>query len=250
MPPESPPSVAADTPPSSPPPATPQALPASGALTKLEAVAKIRTAHEVLASLDSAPTLDERLGWIADGQSHRESVARFFEKHTKGLQVNTMDPDVGLFSELPSGEDVKLLVAVTADCPGGAMVRLYPHGTRQILDWPLFEQTHELEFDKFVTTSGPTEPRWFSALCTRSRTSGLQGPAGEAHIAIRAQGSLSAGGEALIHVLKDSEVGRLLEARMVWGRVYLMKVQLERLELNGKPILMVLDCAGTATASK
>lgn len=222
----------------------------AGLLTKTESVAKIRSAHELLASLDSAPTIDERLKWIANGEAHRESVAQFFEKHPRGLQVNTMDPDVGLFSELPSGEDVKLLVTVTTDCPGGAMVRLYAHGTRNLLDWPLFQQTHDLEFDKFASTPGPTPPRWFSTLCTRSRTSALQGPAEEAHIAIRAQGSLSAGGESLVHVPKSSEAGRLLESRMVWGRVYLVKLQLERLELNGKPILMVLDCAGTATAGQ
>lgn len=235
--------------PEPPTPAPPTSEPLSaGLIPSGEAAARIRTAQEVLQSLDSAPSLEDRLAWIADGEKHRDSVAQFFESHAEGLHVTAMDPNVGLFSELPSGEDVKLYVAVTASCPPGAMVRLRSRGGRQQLDWALFRQTHELEFDRFIATAGETGPQWFTVLCARSRTSELESPAQEAHLPLSAQGSLSAQGEARLHVPKDSAAGRLLASRMVWGRVFLTELLIERKIVDGKPALVVQDCAGTATA--
>ena len=214
-----------------------------------EAAEKIRVTQELFTSLQTAPTLDEKLRWIEDGEAHRDAVAKFLGSHPEGLRITTMDPNVGLFQELPSGNEVKLLVATTSACPNGAMVRLHSRGGRELLDWPLFEQTHELDFERFVTRGSSAAPRWFTLLCARSRSSGLEGPAKDGHLALRAQGALSANGEALIHVQRDSEAGHLLESRMTWGRVYLIRIEVERLEVNGKPTLMVVDCEGTTTAN-
>lgn len=229
-----------------PPPATDS--PSSSLLTSGEAAEKILRTQELFATLQTAPTLEEKLKWIENGEAHRDEVAKFLASHADGLRIKTMDPNVGLFQELPSGDEVKLLVATTNSCPNGAMVRLHSHEGRDLLDWPLFAQTHELDFEVFVTRGRAATPRWFTLLCARSRSSGLEGPAREGHLALRAQGALSAKGEALIHVQRDSEAGRLLESRMTWGRVYLIRVELERLEINGKPTLMVVDCEGTTTA--
>jgi hypothetical protein len=51
-------------------------------------------------------------------------------------------------------------------------------------------------------------------------------------------------------VKRDTHAGKFLDSRMVWGRVYLVEVQLEHATVNGKPLLIVRDCAGTPTATR
>jgi hypothetical protein len=210
---------------------------------------KLRLVQNLLQEFVTAPTNEERLSWVANAAAHRESIEKFFEAHPSGLRITAMDPNVGLFSELPSGDEVKLYVAMTARCPSGAMVRLRPDAGKDKLDWPLFQQTHQLEFDQFASSANAT-PRWFSVLCVRSRTSGMQGPASLEHLALSAQGSLTVRGETALYVKRDTPAGKFLDSRMVWGRVYLTDVQLEHANVNGKPVLLVRDCGGTPTAGR
>jgi hypothetical protein len=223
--------------------------PSAGPLPDAETAAKIRTVQEVLQAIDAAPSLDERLKRIADGATQRQSVAKFFEAHTGGIRVGGVDSNVGFFNELPSGEDVKLFLAITASCPSGAMVRLRGNGDQARLDWPLFEQTHQLDFDRFVSDGGAA-PRWFSVICARSRTTELPGASKDTYLALRAQGSLSVRGEGLLYVNKESPAGKFLDSRMVWGRGYLIKARIQHSKLDEKAVLTLEDCEGAAAAAK
>jgi hypothetical protein len=229
-------------------PAAPE-LPSAGPLPDVETAAKIRTVQEVLQAIDAAPSLDERLTRIADGAKHRESVAKFFEAHAGGIKVGGVDSNVGFFNELPSGEDVKLYLAITASCPSGAMVRLHGSGDKARLDWPLFEQTHQLEFDRFVQDGGAA-PRRFSVICARSRTNELTGPSKDEYLALRAQGSLSLHGEGLLYVKKESPAGKFLDSRMVWGRGYLIHALIQHGKLDEKAVLTLEDCEGAPAGAK
>lgn len=212
-------------------------------------MAGVREVREVLQAIDAAPSTEERLKWIADGARHRESVEQFFETQDAGLNVTDVDPNVGHYGELPSGKDVKLFMAVTAACPDGAMVRLHDEGGKRTLDWPLFQQTHQMEFDAFAADEA-APPRWFTVICARSRTSELPGSAKDTHLALRAQGSLTVQGEALLYVHKESTAGQFLESRMVWGRGYLVKALLGHARLDGKAVMTIEDCAGTGASAK
>jgi hypothetical protein len=205
----------------------------------------MRAAREVLQSIDSATSLEERLKWIADGPSHREQVDKFFKGHPTGLQVAGMESNVGFYTELPSGDDVKLLLASTASCPSGAMVRLRPRAGKSLLDWPLFEQTHQLEFDEFVSRADAPSRR-FTVICARSRANDLPDTEKEKYVAIRAQGSLSLHGEALLYYVKGTPSGNFLDSRIVWGRGYLVDVKVEHADIAGKQVLLVKDCAGAS----
>lgn len=205
--------------------------------------------QEVLQAIDGAPSLDERLKHITDGAKQRESVAKFFEAHASGIKVGAVDSNVGFFNELPSGEDVKLFLAITASCPSGAMVRLRGSGDKAQLDWPLFEQTHQLEFDRFVQDDAAT-PRAFSVICARSRTNDLTGPSKDSYLALRAQGSLSLHGEGLLYVKLESPAGKFLDSRMVWGRGYLIKALIQHGKLDQKAVLILEDCDGATEAAK
>jgi hypothetical protein len=208
----------------------------------------MRSARELLAALDQSSSIEDKLKWIADPATHRAAVAKFLESTPDAFKVTSMDSNVGVFTELPSGDEVKLLVAVTPGCPSGAMVRLRNATDHPRLDWPLYLQTHRLDYDHFIDAAG-VPPRRFTVLCARSRASDLVGEDQETHIALSSQGSLSAHGESRLYVKKDSPAGRLLDARMVWGRVYVLNVELAHATMNAKPVLIVQDCDGAEAAT-
>lgn len=221
-----------------------------GVVLNSEAAAKTRAAQELLQNLDTAASVEERLKWIADGATYRERVSKFFAAHPEGLGAAAVDPNVGSFTELPSGAEVKMHVATTKSCPTGAMVRLRPAAGKELLDWPLFEQTHQLEFDRFAGEPDDKQARWFTMLCARTRKSDLAAEAQEAYLTLSAQGSLSAKGEVRLYVKADSDVGRYIASRIVWGRVYLTQMFVEHAVVDEKPVLIVKDCAGTTTAGR
>jgi hypothetical protein len=203
----------------------------------------------VLQAIASAASLDERLKWIADGATHRDRVEKFFRNQSAGLVVTGMEANMGAYTELPSGDDVRLLLAATASCPSGAMIRLRAQGDKSLLDWPLFEQTHQLEFDEFAANASAA-PRRFQVICARSRSYDLPDTQKDKHQALRAQGSLSVHGEALLYYDKDSTPGKYLDASIVWGRGYLVDVMLEHAVVADKKVLIITDCGGAVPPAK
>ncbi len=208
-----------------------------------EAAARLRAAQDLVASIGSASPIDDKLASVADGEEHRDAVAKFLGAYPAGLTVTSVDANVGVFTELPSNEEVKLFVVVTSGCPAGAMVRMLPGGERPLLDWPLFEQTHRLDYDNFVAQHD-APPRWFKLLCARSRSNDLTAASQESYLALNSQGSLSAKGESQLYVRRDSPAGRLLDSRMVWGRVYLIHALIGHGTIDQKPVLLLQDCEG------
>lgn len=240
-------------PPEPAPAATPEPL-SPGFMPSGGTAALTASVGSVLNALDDAATTDEKLQWIADPEKHRAGVEQFFANHTGKLFAGPLEPNPGIVIALPSGEAVKLFRVVTPECEPGAIVWMHElSGAKPALDWPLFSQTHDLAFDRFLAAqsgSQPPAPQWFTVLCARSRTSDLPDTSQDSHLALSTQGSLSGKGEPRVHVAKDSEAGRLLESKMVWGRVYLARMLIIGVKIDGKPVLMVLNCAGTATAGR
>lgn len=207
-------------------------------------------AKDLLHAMDEAATPDERMKWVAEPDSVRADVERLFSSAGGALAVTTVEPNPGLVIALPSGEAIKLFRAVTARCASGAVVRLHPRdGQRYVLDWPLFAQTHDFVFDSFVTAAAPTVAeagRWFMVLCKRSRITPTAGSENDPWMGLDVQGSLSAAGTTRALVAKDSPAGRFLDARLDWGRVYLMKMLLSKRDVAGKATFVVVDCDGAA----
>ena len=69
-------------------------------------------------------------------------------------------------------------------------------------------------------------------------------------MALSAQGSLSAHGESRLYVKKDSPAGKLLDSRMVWGRVYLIHMLLQHTKVEEKSVVEIQNCVGTEPSAK
>ncbi|MFZ4763834.1 MAG: hypothetical protein ACOYMN_02675 [Roseimicrobium sp.] len=203
---------------------------------------------EVLRALDAAGSSEERLKWIAAPGNDRAEVDRFFSAIGGTIGLIALEPSPGLVLDFSTGERIRLLRAVTAKCPSGAIVRLHTHeGNFAKLDWPLFAQTHDYAFDSFarlaVTDKAAAQGQWFTLLCRRTRAS-VDSGLSDAWEALDVQGSLSAAGTVKAVVARDSEAGRVLLSQLAPGRACLVRLRLARLEVDGKPTTVVLECAG------
>ena len=111
--------------------------------------------------------------------------------------------------------------------------------------WSLFEQSHEKTFDRFL--SAPAEnnaARWFVLLCQRGHSFELKDEAKEQWVCLDAQGSLSRAGTGKIYINKDSPVGRFLDPKIEWGKVYLVELLISKMPVGETLLHVVLDSGG------
>lgn len=202
--------------------------------------------------LDAAKTTDERLPFVDQPENHRAEVERFFASNGGRLDLVRIEPSVGSIIILPSGDEEKLFKLTTKKCPDGAIIRIMLKNDKATLHWPVFEQSHDYLFDRFQKEGGgPHAPSaWFTVVCRLTQSFDLKGPTKENWICLEAQGSLAPGGTGLVYVAKDTPAGRLLTAKMAWGRVYLTDLLVGKMDIDGQRVLVVLDCAGTQPAGR
>ena len=227
---------------------SPEAADLAGNVAGAERVAN------VVKALSKGASLEQRLACIDNGQTHANAVKEFFSKLDDDLQAEHLDPSPSIVRILPAGNRARLFKLVTATCRSGAMMRLLP-GPNETwsLDWPLFSQTHEQRFDKFVNSiQKPEESQaeWFKVLCKRRHDFELPKEVKDGYTSFEAQGSLATTGTTSIYVNNDLPAGRLLGSRIAWGQIYLAELLVSKAQVGGKTVHVILDCAGTDTGPK
>lgn len=217
-------------------------------------IAAADRAAVLVKSLDAAINEEDRLKVILHAQEHKADVKRFFDSLGNQLKPILLDPTPAVVSPLLTGPKLRLFRLVTATCAKGAILHLAegPNDT-QLLDWPLFMQTHEQHFDRFVKSNPPPDERkaeWFTVLCKRRHDFDLPKDSQEAYLCLEAQGSLSPEGSTVLYVNKGLPAGRLLETHLKWAEIYLVDLLVGKAEIAGKSTHVILDCTGTDTARK
>ena len=215
-------------------------------------------AAKLMFGIDTATSTDSRLKWIADAEQHREAVERLFASRGGKLNTGVVEPYPGPFYALPSGEEVPLFKVVAPSAKNGALVRVHQQQGRQVIDWPLFAQTFDHTFDRFVTTNRalPGRSQWFTVLARLADEPRGHSAGSGAMLRLVLQGSLASTGSTEAWVTLDSPSGEYFSGQMVAGRAYLVEVQLGVSPTGGRR-LMVLDslaargvASGQANANK
>lgn len=242
-------------PPPTPAPAAPQeevrrALPSDAttlSITKQDSLHVV--AAKLVFGIDTATTPEERARWIADPQKHSDDMERLVKKH--GGRLNTREveplPNLGPVHTLPSGDAVTLFRVNSPASRGGAMVRLHTTANgNHVIDWPLFAQTYDNVFDRFIATNhvSPREGEWFTVLCNLVADPNTKNARKEPHLMLKVQGSLAETGVTEAWVDKNSRAGRYLQKEMRHGRTYLIDLQVGTPDSSTRH-LMVLDCSAT-----
>jgi hypothetical protein len=206
-------------------------------------------AAKLVFGIDSATTPEERARWIADPAKHGTDMEQFVKMH--GGRLNTREveslPTAGPVHALPSGEAVTLFRVNSPNSRGGAMVRLHTTANgNHVIDWPLFAQTYDNAFDRFVAANriSPSEAEWYTVLCNLIADPNTKNAREEPRLMLKVQGSLAKTGVTEAWVDKNSPVGQYLQKKVIYGRTYIVELQFSTSGEDGRH-LKVLDCAAT-----
>jgi hypothetical protein len=227
-----------------------RALPSDAAtlsITKQDSLHVI--AAKLVFGIDTATTPEERARWIAESEKHRADMEQLVTKHGGRLNTREVEPltNLGPVHALPSGEAVTLFRVNSPASRGGAIVRLHTTANgNHVIDWPLFAQTYDHAFDRFIAANRvtPGEPEWYSVLCSLLADPTTKNAREESSLMLKVQGSLAETGVTEARVDKNSPAGQYLQKEMVHGRTYLVDLQIG-VATSGSHHLKVLDCSAT-----
>ncbi|HSI64697.1 MAG TPA: hypothetical protein VLE43_16330, partial [Candidatus Saccharimonadia bacterium] len=236
----------------SPPPAPAQeevrrAMPSDAAtlsITQEDPLPAIAT--KLMFGIDAATSPEERTRWIADPDKHAASMERLIRMRGGRLNTREVTPLPTPVYVLPSGDEVPLFRVSSPASRGGAILRLHPQNGAYVIDWPLFAQTYDNAFDRFVATNRalPGKAEWYTVLCSLMGDPASKEAQRETHLRLQVQGSLAETGSTEAWVEKTSPVGRYLLKEMAPRRMYLVEMQFGASEAGSRR-LMVLDCDAT-----
>lgn len=200
---------------------------------------------EVFRQIIASP--ETRLDCIDQGAKQSPQVAAFFARHPKLTALSFQKIPIAP-RDLQTGHPVFMIQVATSDSPeSDALLRYHiTPDNRLLLDWPLFEETHEKALHDFITSSSnTTSSRWFSVGLRRNHGLALESSQRELHHAFDLQASAKNLLEMPGIVVKDLPVGRYLDQRTEWQAVHLTRLLLRKRTLDsGLKCLEIIDCKG------
>ncbi len=250
--------IPAETP--TPEPAADPAMVAAGAATEEPEIRRAEVASPTVGEIDlnaaneacrglleklfQSKSQDERMKCVLNGKEHEASLKQFFTTHPEGVQIVTLRMATRTAHLFPGGRQAALFQLATNANPNGGLVRLVSDGQEGfVLDWPLFEQTHEKRLAAFVEGKDERPSAWFHVGFRRSHAFDLPVGQEEKYLALDFQASADDSLRLSALMEKQSTLGRRLEEETDWGEVYLAAFLVQRVTLaeGGKARFVVVD---------
>jgi hypothetical protein len=200
----------------------------------------------LVTELIAADTAERRADCIHEAEKHvAEIEALFGAGAEEKIELRLLARIPGLPLVLPSGQPVPIFKMVTSRCANGALIRLESGADgKHRIHWPLFHETHEARLAKFLKQPGE-EAAWFHLGLRPSH--GLDIPAALRPKYLTFDIQTSAMGEPrfVACVERDTPLGRFLDRETDWGRAYLSRLLVRRLDIEADaPCMIVVDCEG------
>jgi len=201
-------------------------------------------AKALITELFAADTPARRAACIHDAEKHASELEAWAGSEKPDLRLLAKVP--GLPLTLPAGRPVPLFKMVTSRCAAGALIRLEegPDGRRR-LHWPTLIETHDARLATFLRHSTAEDSGWFHVALRRSH--GLDIPANlrSKYLVFDAQIAAANDPHLIACVERDSPLGRFMDRESEWGKVYLSRLLVRRLDINADaPCMVVMDCEG------
>lgn len=200
----------------------------------------------LITELFAADTAARRAACIHDAEKYSAEIeALFGGAVAQKTELRLLARISGMPLLLPSGQPAPVFRLVTSTCANGALIRLETgaDGKRRIF-WPLFYETHEAKLEVFSKQTAD-ETGWFHVGMRPSH--GLDIPAELRPKYLTFDVQVSAGGEPhfVACVERETPLGRFLDRETDWGRAYLTRLLVRKLDIQADaPCLLVIDCEG------
>jgi hypothetical protein len=200
----------------------------------------------LVTELIAADTAERRADCIHEAEKHGAEIEALFGAGAEEkIELRLLARIPGLPLVLPSGQPVPIFKVVTSRCANGALIRLESgaDGKRRI-HWPLFHETHEAKLVAFLKQSGE-QAAWLHLGLRPSH--GLDIPAAlrPKYLTFDIQTSATSEPRFVACVERDTPLGRFLDRETDWGRAYLSRLLVRRLDIEADtPCMVVVDCEG------
>ncbi|MGV3660523.1 MAG: hypothetical protein ACO1TE_10070 [Prosthecobacter sp.] len=223
-------------------PATPP--PARIALQDTQAFAA--DAKALVNTFFAATTPEARAACVHEGAKHSAEIeALFGPEASRKIELRQLAHLPGVVQTLPGGEHVPLFKLITSRCAHGALLRLEPDADgKRRLSWPLLAETHQDALGQFLQQAS-ADSAWFHVAMRPSH--GLDLPAGlrSKYLTFDVQTSAASEPHFVACVERDTPLARFLDRESDWGRVYLSRLLVRKLDVEADaPCMIIVDCEG------
>jgi len=203
-------------------------------------------AKALITELFAADTPQRRAACIHEAEKHAAEIEGLLGANAeKKVELRLLARIPGLPLSLPSGRLIPLFRVVTSQCANGALIRLETgaDGKRRI-HWPLFYETHEAKLTAFISQPGDAGA-WLHAGLRPSHGLDIPAELRPKYLTFDVQVSASSTPHYVACVERDTPLGRFLDRETDWGKSYLARLLVRRLDIRGDaPCLIVMDCEG------
>ncbi len=203
-------------------------------------------AKALITEFFAADTAERRAACIHDAAKYSAEIeAQFGAVGDKKTELRLLSRIPGMPQTLPGGQPVPLFKLVTSACANGALIRLETgaDGKRRI-SWPLLHETHAAALADFLKQPAG-EAAWFHVGLRPSHGLDIAAELRPRYITFDVQVSAGSEPHFVACVERDTPLGRFMNRESEWGRSYLARLLLRRLDIQSDaPCLLVIDCEG------
>jgi hypothetical protein len=202
-------------------------------------------AKTLVSELFAADTPARRAACFHEAEKYSAEIEALFGAAAEKIELRLLARIPGMPLTLPGGQPTPLFKLVTSKCANGALIRLETgaDGKRRI-HWPLLLETHEGKLARLVQTTG-AEAAWLHVGLRPSHGLDIPAELRAKYLTFDLQVSASSDPHFVACVERDTPLGRLLDRESEWGRAYLARLLVRKLDIQADaPCVIVLDCEG------
>ncbi len=200
----------------------------------------------LVSELFAADTPERRAACFHEAQKYSAEIeALLGTTAVEKIEIRMLARIPGMPLSLPGGQPVPVFKLVTSKCSNGALIRLETgaDGKRRI-HWPLFLETHEGKLASLIKDTD-AEPAWMYVGLRPSHGLDIPAELRAKYITFDVQVSASSDPHFVACVERDTPLGRFLDRETEWGKAYLARLLVRRLDIQADaPSVIVLDCEG------
>jgi hypothetical protein len=227
-------------------PVVPQTQIARALIPAPDVGAVTEDAKALITEFFAADTAERRAACIHDAAKYSAEIeAQFGAVGNKKTELRLLSRIPGMPQTLPGGQPVPLFKLVTSVCANGALIRLETGGDgKRRISWPLLHETHAEALAAFLKQPAG-EAAWFHVGLRPSHGLDIAAELRPRYITFDVQVSAGSEPHFVACVERDTPLGRYMNRESEWGKSYLARLLLRRLDIQSDaPCLLVIDCEG------
>jgi hypothetical protein len=194
----------------------------------------------------AADTPERRAACVHEAGQHTAEIEALFGANVaQRIEMRLLARIPGLPLTLPGGQPVPIFKLATSKCAAGAIIRLATgvDGRRRI-HWPTFYETHEGSLEAFLKKAG-AENAWFHAGLRPNHGLDIPAELRAKYLTYDIQTTATSEPRFVACVERDTPLGRFMDRETDWGRAYLSRLLVRRLDIEADaPCMIIVDCEG------